>query len=115
MEARRRYKNQTTDSTAVLTVCQVIRDVLNSKESSNDTEGFSLNKLKWPIQILELLICNNENALLSLKQTSLIYCINEIFATLGSLDATLSNDAAVIIKIAARILATVMNHVEAKT
>lgn len=58
METRRKYKHQTTDSNAVLIVCQVIQDTLNTRNMTN-TELAALNveqkgpyivkRLKWPI------------------------------------------------------------------
>lgn len=62
-----------------------------------------------------MLICNSENALNALKNTSLIYCINEIFSSIGLEEQQYSADTAQVVKIAARILATVMNHQEAKS
>lgn len=125
METRRKYKHQLHDSSAIITVCQVLRDTLNMKDSAaqdvqamlnggEDMHSYVIRRLRWPIQILELLICNQENALTALKQTSLIYCINEIFASIGIEEQSYSADTAQVVKIAARILATIMNHQEAK-
>ena len=83
MEMRRRYKHQITDSNAVLTVVQVINDCINFREnlpeeilmmnySEDEINIMIVRKLKLPLQILELLICNQENAIKALKMSSLI-------------------------------------------
>lgn len=50
-----------------------------------------------------------------MKATSLIPCINEIFATYGIGETVPGSETTGLIKISARILATVMNHMDAKS
>lgn len=83
MDMRRRYKHQITDSNAVLTVIQVINNCINFRENlseaillmsytEDEIHQMIVKKLRWPLQILELLICNQENAIKALKLTSLV-------------------------------------------
>lgn len=67
METRRRYKHQSTDSNAVINVCTVIQDILQMRNMSYqelsamnvEQKGpYIVKRLRLPIQILELLICN---------------------------------------------------------
>lgn len=125
METRRRYKHQVTESNAIISVCQQVRDTLAGRETlpqdvasllrdARDVGKYILNRLRVPIQIIELLICNQENALNALRNSHLIKSLNEIFEEFGLKDNYSGPESTMLVKLSARILATVMNHGEAK-
>jgi hypothetical protein len=124
MEIRRQYKHQITGSQAIVTAIQVLKETLGIRDGmpedvksimEADVSSYMLKKIKWPLQIIELLICNQENAILALEQTNLIASINGILELYGKPDQEFTAEVAFLIKTAARILATVMNQIQART
>ena len=73
-----------------------------------------MRRLRWPIQVVELLACNREAAINALKNTNLVNSLNEILATYGLDKSASVVETTPLIKLSARILATVMNNGEAK-
>lgn len=73
-----------------------------------------MRRLRWPVQVVELLACNREAAINALKNTNLVNSLNEILATYGLDKSASVVETTPLIKLSARILATVMNHGEAK-
>ena len=63
--------------------------------------------------MVELLACNREAAINALRNTNLVNSLNDIISIFG-LEEQSMVDTTVLIKLSARILATVMNHAEAK-
>lgn len=89
-------------------------DVRSIMDKDQEIDAYILKKIKWPLQILELLICNLENATLALDQTDVIAQVNRILTTYGQPQQQFTPEIALLIKTAARILATVMNQIPAR-
>jgi len=121
VEARLRYNHQVTDSTAMITAAQVISDTLGKRASlaydlaqaKIDPNSYIVKRLRWPIQVVELLACNREAAINALRNTNLVSSLNDIISIYGLEEQSIV-DTTALIKLSARILATVMNHAEAK-
>lgn len=73
-----------------------------------------LKALKWPMQILELLICNNEQAVLALREARVVEALGQILVMFGWRPSKHKAEAVTVLKDTARVLATVMVRADAK-
>ena len=79
-----------TSSQAALTVTETLRKILRPtafdelpkdlkhfyEESGHSKETITNKALVWPLKVLELLICNNEQAEMCLRRGSIVELIN---------------------------------------
>ena len=116
VDLTKQYHQQTTSSLAILTVCDSIKSALEERSEDSlpikDEENL-MDKIWWPLQVLDLLVCNNEQATVGLRKARLIIHLGKILRALSN--APDSRRSIQIVRWIVRIYSTVMNRTEAQS
>ena len=87
VDLTKQYYQQTTSSLAILTVCDSIKSALEERSKDlmpiKDEEDL-MDKIWWPLQVLDLLVCNNEQAAVGLRKARLIIPLGKILRALSN-------------------------------
>ena len=96
-------------------MCDSIKATLEERSKDlkpiKDEEDL-IEKIWWPLQVLDLLVCNSEQAILGLRKGRFIISLGKILRAMSN--APDSRRAIEIVRWIVRIYSTIMNRTEAR-